>query len=265
MSEDFAYETAEVVAPQTDELETVEVETVEPQSAEVEESADAPEETTAVAEPKQGTDAWFAKNRREKEAAERTLAERTAEVEAIKKQNEELMAFRQQQEAREQEAYLRQFAEENGLDYEEVLASVNEEQEKEQLLAKLEAKEAREAELLAKIEELTSERQLGDLYEEDKEYFRSINLQIKTSELGDEFYLLRMNGVPTDIAYEAIKAKQARVEVAPKAGKIDTVPPQNTGFISHAEWDGLSSAEQARLIEKDYDRVYQSQLKWLDE
>lgn len=262
MSEDFAYETAEVVAPQTDELETVEVETVEPQ---VEDTEAQVEESTAVTEPKQGTDAWFAKNRREKEAAERSLAERTAEIEAIRQQNEELMEFRRAQEEREQEAYIRQFADENGLDYDEVLASVQEEQEKEELLTKLQAKEAREAELLAKIEELTSDKELGNLEQEDKEYFRSINLEITQKELGDEFYLLRMNGIPTDIAYEAIKAKQARVEIAPKAGKVDTVPAQSTGKISYAEWNAMPPSEQERLLKTDYDRVYQSQLEWLDE
>lgn len=266
MSEELVYETAEVVTPQTGELETVEVDAADPQeSVEAEETTSVGTDATEVTEPKQGTDAWYAKNRREKEAAERTLAERTAEIEAIKRQNEELLTYRQQREAQEQEAYLRQFAEDNGLDYEDVVASVAEEQEKEELMAKLQAKETREAELLAQIEALTSERQLGDLYEEDKEYFRSLETPVNTKELGDEFYLLRMNGVPTDIAYEAYKAKQAKVEIAPKAGKVGTEPAKNTGEISSAEWDGMSSNEQQRLIETDYDRVYRSQLKWLDE
>jgi hypothetical protein len=245
----------------TEPTEVSEPQVVEPEVAELDSVAETPAQE--VAEPEKGTDSWYAKNRREKEAAEKALNERTAEIEAIRKQNEELMTFKAEMEAKQKDNELRKLAEEYGVPYEELLAETQKEEEKEQLTEKLTAKEQREAELVAELEELKREKVLDAMYQTDREILRSIDPEIKLEELGEDFYSLRFAGIDTETAYHAIMAKKAKTEVAPKVGKVDTTPAESTGIISEAEWDSMSDSEKSRLIAKDYQRVYDSQKTWL--
>ena len=241
--------TEEVVTPQetgeVEETETVATEEVEPTP------------TTAELELKE-RNAWFAERRRELEAKEKSWQE---QLENFKKQNEELMTFKQQQEAQAKDVELRKLAEDNGWDYDDLKKQVEKEERYEQLEKKLAEKEAREKELEEKLAKTSADRELEKMYLSDKEALRSLDPTLDIDKLPEQFFQLRVAGVDVETALLAAKAKMNSTESAPKIGKVNGEKP-DTYLLSEADWDNLSPAQKQKLLDTDFERVEKSQATW---
>ena len=200
------------------------------------------------------------KAERELEERERAFKE---QMDAMQRQNEELLAFKHKFDEEARERNLRAAAEQLGLTYEEVKAQVEKEEEierklaeKDELATKLTAKEQRELELSNELEGMK-------LYYSDKDALRSIDPEINIDELPDTFFQLRVNGIDIETALLAVKAKMAKTEPAPKIGKINGSEKTPTEYISEAEWDSMSKKEQDKLMSTDFEKVWRSQQTWL--
>lgn len=247
-------EMQEVAEPVTEELASEE-------TTEVAEPSTTSEETSEVAEPKKSErDAWFAEQRRKLEAEKKESESRfNAQLEAERAKIAELESFRKQFEEQQREAKLRQMAEETGVPYDELVEEVKRQEAAEELAKTLETERQSKTELEQKIQQLQADMRIRELEQEDKEYFRSLNIK---PELDETFYKLRANGFTSEEAYLAIQAKRKTVEVAPAPGKVNTtqVDPE---FISEAEYNAMSQDQRDRLLKTDLDKLWRSQQKWL--
>lgn len=208
------------------------VESVETQ--EVAEPVETPKETTTSG--KTEADAAFAAQRRALQEAERRIAEMEAESKARAKALEKLTGS--------SDGYINAIAENYGYDSDDVLATLNAEQE----VAK------KELELEALREEVNSVRAEKEM-QTDLLAIQKIDPTIKTfEELGESFIAYKKAGLSAEDAYYAIKAKEINTRVTPATplGTVDNKPPEKN-FFTKAEVDAMSEDEQRANADKIID------------
>lgn len=220
--ENTSVEMAEVAEPSTESAETQEVAEPEQTSQDTADSG------------KTEADASFAEMRRAKQAAERerdeakrALAEREANEAARR------TVFRSI--AGNETADIDALAESLGIDADDVLASIDAEQETVKKDLKIRSLEET-------VESLAAEKKVRESIDELKGLDPNIN---DINDLGDEFVDLVGKGLSIEQAYYATKGKEiATTATPPKApGKVKNEPVKKD-FITEAEWDAMTPAQQ---------------------
>lgn len=220
--ENTSAEMTEVAEPSTESVENQEVAEPEQTSQETASSG------------KTEADAAFAEMRRAKEAAERERDEaRQALAEKEAHENARRSVFRSI--GGSETADVDALAESLGVDTEDVLASINAEQE----AAK---KDMRIKTLEERVESLSAEKKVSESIEELKKLDPNIT---DINDLGADFVDYVGKGLSVEQAYYAVKGKELSTRSTPaKApGKVKNEPAEKD-FITEAEWDAMTPAQQ---------------------
>ena len=221
-------------------------------SAETQEVAEPVEaesaETQEVAEPepqgKTDADSAFAEMRRAREEAERRAEEAERQLAEFSARETAIKNLSGRDDAVEQA-----LAEALGLDVEDVVAQLdaNTESAKKDLVIE---------ELNEKLEMIEVERQM----ENDLREIQKIDPSVKSlDELGDVYIDLIQAGASAISAYYATKAQKINEGATPPKpiGKVDPSVPEKD-FITEAEWDAMTPAEQS----KNWKLGKKSMTKW---
>lgn len=217
--------------PAEPDTETQETGAEEPEPAE-------PASEEGSTEPdNKAADAAFAKMRRRAEEAERKEAEAQAELEKLKAKQEARVAALANMGVDDIDA----MAEQTGMTREEVLETIQREEEAAEA-------EIREKEKDQKIQELEDEIMAARVEKEmaeDLAELQKIDPNLKSlDDLGEDFVAYIAAGLTALQAYKAIKSEIAEPTPAQPPGKIaDTQPPEKD-FYTEAEWDSLTPAQQ---------------------
>lgn len=229
-------EMTEVAEPSTESVENQEV-------AE-------PEQTSqdTASSGKTEADAAFAEMRRAKEAAERERDEAQralAEKEARDNARRSVFASIGGSETADIDA----LAESLGVDAEDVLASIDAEQEAAQ-------KDVRIKELEDKVVSLSAEKMVKENIEELRKLDPNIT---DINDLGADFVEYIKAGLSVKQAYYAIKGEELSTRaIPPKApGKVKN-EPEEKDFITEAEWDNMTPEQQ----KKNWKLGKKSMAKW---
>lgn len=234
--EKISAEMTEVADPSTESVENQEV--AEPEQT--------PKETALSG--KTGADAAFAEMRRAKEVAERERDEvRKALDEMEAHENARRSVFRSI--GGSETADVDALAESLGVDVEDVLASINAEQEAAKKDMQIKTLEER-------VESLAAEKMVKENIEELKKLDSSIT---DINDLGDEFVDYVKKGLSVKQAYYAIKGEEISTRATPpKApGKVKN-EPEEKDFITEAEWDTMTPEQQ----KKNWKLGKKSMSKW---
>ena len=229
-------ETTEVAEPSTESVESQEV--AEPERTSQETASGGKTEA----------DAAFAEMRRAKEAAERERDEaRKALAEREAHENARRSVFRSI--GGSETADVDALAESLGVDAEDVLASINAEQEAAKKDMQIKTLEER-------VESLSAEKMVKENIEELKKLDSSIT---DINDLGDEFVDYVKKGLSVKQAYYAIKGEEISTRATPpKApGKVKN-EPEEKDFITEAEWDAMTPEQQ----KKNWRLGKKSMAKW---
>ena len=197
---------------------------------------------------------------------EKELSDKQAEWEQqladIKKQNEELLPLKQKAEEETKANALRQFAEANGLTYEEAVEIAADEEEKETLKSQLTAKETREQELSEQLKQLENDLAFEKMYRSDKDSLRAIDPTVDIDNLSESYWKFRVTGLTAEEALSAVRTKEGLIEKAPVIGKIGKENP--TSDITEDEYDNMSDAQQKAWFKKDPKKAWELQKGWLN-
>ena len=248
--------------PEVVELETATPEVVTPEAEAQAEQESQPEKIEQTPEE----NAKFAEQRRKHEAEvsdyKAQQEKLQAELEELRKQNEDLIPIKQKYDEEQRENALKQFAEANGLSYEEAVAIAQDEEEKETLKLENEALKKQLAEKDSKTTELESDLQFEKLYRADKESLRSIDPTIDIDSLGESYWKFRITGLTAPEALSALRAKDLLIEKAPIPGKIGKETP--TSEMTEEEFDNMTDAQQKAWIKKDPAKAWEIQKGWFN-
>lgn len=198
---------------------------------------------------------------------EKELADRNAEFEKrladIQREKDELLPIKQKYDEEQKANALKQFAEANGLTYEEALAIAEDEEEKETLKTQLTAKEQREQELSEKLKALESDLAFEKMYRSDKDSLRSIDPTVDIDNLGESYWKFRVTGLTAEEALSAVRAKEGLIEKAPVIGKVGDTKA-DSDFMSEGDWEALTPSQKKELLRTKPSKVFEWQAKWLD-
>ena len=229
----------EEIGPMPESEETQEV--AEPAEAESSEEIQEPAEPDSEeVEGKTSADAAFAQMRREKEAAEKELAELRAQQEreaALRAAEDNAIA---EISGYDDVAYL--IAEASGKSIEEVNAEIEAEREKVELQQENQA-----------LHEQLAEVRADKLMAEDLAEIQKFDPSVKSlADLGESWEAYRLGaGLTAQQAYFAAKAEKEATQIKPAKpiGKVNQAPVESE-FFTEAEVNAMTSEEKTQNAEK---------------
>lgn len=236
-------EEQEVAEPvdETQETGAEEPEVAEPESEELEESGS------------KATDAAFAKMRRRAEEAERKEAEAQAELEKMRAKQDARVAALANMGVDDIDA----MAEQTGMTREEVLETIQREEEAVEAEIREKAKDIKIQELEDQILAERVEREMAaDLVELQK-----IDPSLKSlDDLGEDFVAYIAAGLTAKQAYAAVKSMEKSTKPTPATppGRISETAPPEKDFYTEEEVDNMTPAQQ----KANYKKILASMAKW---
>ena len=240
----------EELTPETFEPETgaEDQELAEPETETQETGAEAPEIAEPESEEPQGrtaADARFAEMRRQLEEAERARAEAQTELEGLKAQQAARQAALVNMDVDEIDA----IADQLGITRDEVLETIEREEEAAEAEIEMREKDQRIADLEARLDEVRAERMMA----EDLAELQKIDASIKSLEdLGDDFAAYISAGLTAEQAYYAIKGREIKTQAVPAKppGKVTDVTPPEKDYFTEEEVASMTSKEKYDNAEK---------------
>jgi|GEM_PF-1686574 len=235
-------EDQEVAEPEaeTQEAGVEEPEVAEPESEESEESEDT------------ATDAAWAKMRRRAEEAERKEAEALAELEKMKAKQDARIAALSNMGVDDIDA----MAEATGMTRDEVLATIQREEEAAEAEIRDKEKDMRIKELEDQILEAQVEREMSKDLAELQKYDPSIK---SLEDLGEDFVAYIAAGLNAKQAYAAVKSmKSTEPTPATPPGAISETPPPEKDYFTEDEVDNMTPSQ----VKANLSKIMASMSKW---
>ena len=259
MEENLSVETQEVAAP----VEESVVETSE-QNQEVAE----PETQTEVEQPKverdYERDAAFAKLRREKEEAQKQLAEMQKQFDSATSDRNrltstfEMFGLKGNVDDIEDQAKAHYY----GKPVEEMR------NERLQIQKEMQERKQREEETLAKDNQIKDLQQqlYARILADDLRAVQTIDPSVKSlDELGSDFAKMRINGISLDVAYHAVKQVREATKKTPppEIGKVNATQKADKTYYTSDEVDAMIAANDKALDDPNVlEKIRKSMTKW---
>ena len=250
--EDLTPETFEEPEAGVEDQEPAEPET-ETQETGVEDPEVAAPESESEESDNKAADAAFAKMRRRAEEAERKEAEAQAELEKLKAKQEARVAALANMGVDDIDA----MAEATGMTRDEVLDTIQREEEAAEAEIRDKEKDLKIQELEDQIIAERAEREMA----EDLAELQKIDPELKSlDDLGDDFPAYIAAGLSAKQAYAAIKSMESAMKPTPATppGKISETTPPEKDYFTEDEVDNMTPAQQ----KANYKKILASMKKW---